>query len=183
VGLQIVRDGVLRLDARGPDGLVDRKAPGRPSSRLHAAQRQALAAMVESSPMPAVHGVVRWRLADLAQSIWEEFRIAVSAPTVSRAAAVCGSNNHRTCATAAAVFLLSRRLMSGRRMSDIGQHSGGAPAGKPCHIKGLRLAHGLLTSVMSEQEHGDGRDEAANFTQRHDVARWRAGSGRRLQPG
>ena len=30
VTLQIVRDWVLRFNAHGPDGLIDRKAPGRP---------------------------------------------------------------------------------------------------------------------------------------------------------
>jgi transposase len=29
VGLQIVRDWVLRFNARGPEGLIDRKAPGK----------------------------------------------------------------------------------------------------------------------------------------------------------
>ena len=29
VGLQIVRDWVLRFNAEGPDGLIDRKAPGK----------------------------------------------------------------------------------------------------------------------------------------------------------
>ncbi len=28
VGLQIIRDWVLRFNARGPDGLLDRKSPG-----------------------------------------------------------------------------------------------------------------------------------------------------------
>ena len=83
VGLQIVRDWVVKFNARGPDGLIDRKAPG-PSPRLNAIQRQALAAMVENEPIPAVHGVVRWRLVDLAQWVWEEFHIALSAQTVSR---------------------------------------------------------------------------------------------------
>ena len=31
VGLQIIRDWVLRFNARGPDGLVDGKSPGAPS--------------------------------------------------------------------------------------------------------------------------------------------------------
>lgn len=83
VGPQIVRDWVVRFNAEGPDGLVDRKAPG-PSPRLDEAQRRALAVAVESGPIPAVHGVVRWRLADLAQWVWEECRVAVSAQTVSR---------------------------------------------------------------------------------------------------
>jgi len=31
VGLQIIRDWVLRFNAHGPDGLLDRKPPGQPS--------------------------------------------------------------------------------------------------------------------------------------------------------
>src|SRR5215210_5154117 len=83
VTLQIVRDWVLRFNALGPDGLLDRKAPG-PASRLDDDQRRALASMVESGPIPAIHGVVRWRLKDLAQWIWEEFRISLSETSVSR---------------------------------------------------------------------------------------------------
>jgi len=33
--------------------------------------------IVESGPIPAVHGVVRWRLIDLAQWVFEEFRISI----------------------------------------------------------------------------------------------------------
>lgn len=83
VGLQIVRDWVVRFNAHGPAGLVDRKAPG-PTPRLNQEQRQALVALVENGPMPAVHGVVRWRLADLAHWVWEEWRIVVSPQTLSR---------------------------------------------------------------------------------------------------
>ena len=83
VGLQIIRDWVLRFNALGPDGLLDRKPPGQPS-KLNDGQRQAVAQMVESGPIPAVHGVVRWRLADLVQWVWEEFRIAISPQTLSR---------------------------------------------------------------------------------------------------
>ena len=83
VGLQIIRDWVLRFNARGPDGLLDGKAPGRPS-KLNDAQREAIARMIESGPIPAIHGVVRWRLVDLAQWILEEFRISVAKQTLSR---------------------------------------------------------------------------------------------------
>jgi transposase len=83
VGLQIVRDWVLRFNARGPDGLLDGKSPGQPA-KLNDVQRQALARMVESGPMPAVHGVVRWRLIDLAQWVFEEFRITIAKQTLSR---------------------------------------------------------------------------------------------------
>jgi transposase len=71
VGLQIIRDWVLRFNARGPDGLLDGKAPGRPC-KLDDGQRQAIVRMIESGPIPAIHGVVRWRLIDLAQWIFEE---------------------------------------------------------------------------------------------------------------
>ena len=83
VGLQIIRDWVLRFNAEGPSGLVDRKAPGN-SPKLNEAQRQALSAIVESGPIPAIHGVVRWRLKDLVQWIFEEFRISLDESTVSR---------------------------------------------------------------------------------------------------
>jgi transposase len=83
VTLQIVRDWVVKFNGSGPDGLIDRKAPGQPS-RLSDAHRAALAAMVESGPIPAVHGVVRWRLVDLCQWLFGEFRITVSTQTLSR---------------------------------------------------------------------------------------------------
>ncbi len=83
VGLQTVRDWVLRFNADGPEGLIDPKGSGRPP-KLNQGQRRALARVVESGPIPAVHGVVRWRLADLVQWVWEEFRIRISVQTLSR---------------------------------------------------------------------------------------------------
>ena len=83
VGLQVIRDWVLRFNADGPNGLIDRKASG-PSPKLNNEQRRALARVVENGPIPAIHGVVRWRLKDLAQWIWEEFRIALDETTVGR---------------------------------------------------------------------------------------------------
>ena len=81
VGLQTIRDWVLRFNAHGPAGLIDGKAPGN-TSKLDDAQRQALAAIVERGPIPAIHEVVRWRLADLAHWIWEEFGVSLSETTV-----------------------------------------------------------------------------------------------------
>jgi len=83
VTLQIVRDWVLRFNALGPEGLVDRKAPGQPSL-LNDEQRAALVDIVEEGPTPAIHGVVRWRIVDLCQWLFETFRICVSETTVSR---------------------------------------------------------------------------------------------------
>jgi putative transposase len=83
VGLQTVRDWVLAFNAEGPPGLVDGKAPGnRPL--LNDAQRHALMQIVEAGPLPAVHGVVRWRLIDMMQWVFDEFSIRVSKPTLSR---------------------------------------------------------------------------------------------------
>jgi len=83
VGLQTVRDWVLAFNAEGPVGLVDGKAPGN-APLLNDERRQALRAIVESGPIPAVHGVVRWRLIDLAQWVFEEFCISISKQTLSR---------------------------------------------------------------------------------------------------
>jgi transposase len=83
VTVQIVRDWVIKFNAQGPDGLIDRKAPGQ-RPRLNDAHRSALAAVIESGPMPAVHGVVRWRIVDLCQWLFEEFRVTVSKQTLSR---------------------------------------------------------------------------------------------------
>jgi len=65
----------LRFNARGPDALVNGKSPGQPS-KLNDLQRQAIADMIERGPIPAPHGVVRWRLIDLAQWIFEEVALA-----------------------------------------------------------------------------------------------------------
>jgi len=83
VTLQIVRDWVIRFNARGPEGLRTRKAPG-PPAILSDAHRRQLAAMIEAGPILAVHGVVRWRLIDLMQWLWEEYRVSISKQTLSR---------------------------------------------------------------------------------------------------
>src|SRR5450830_1462179 len=83
VGLQIIRDWVLRFNARGPDGLIDGKSPGQ-LSKLNDVEGQTIARMIESGPIPATHGVVRWRLIDLAQWIFEEFRVTIAKQTLSR---------------------------------------------------------------------------------------------------
>jgi transposase len=83
VTLQIVRDWVVKFNASGPDGLVDRKAPGQPS-RLNDTHRSALAAIIESGPIPAIHGIVRWRIIDLCQWMFDEYDISIAKPTLSR---------------------------------------------------------------------------------------------------
>ena len=81
--MQIVRDWVVRFNARGADGLLDGKAPGK-RCVLDDAQRRALVEIVESGPIPAIHGVVRWRLIDLVQWLHEEFAVSLDETTVGR---------------------------------------------------------------------------------------------------
>ena len=83
VTLQIVRDWVMKFNADGPEWPLDRKTPGQPS-RLNGAHRAALAAILASGPIPAVHGVVRWRIVDLRQWMFEEFRVVVARQILSR---------------------------------------------------------------------------------------------------
>ena len=83
VTLQIVRDWVLRFNARGPDGILTGRAPGA-VPRLNDQHREALQAIIDQGPIPAIHGVVRWRLVDLVQWLWEEFRVSISKQTLSR---------------------------------------------------------------------------------------------------
>ena len=82
VTVQIVRDWVVKFNAHGPAGLIDRKAPGRPS-RLTGEHRTALAGLIEAGPMPALHEVARWRLVDLAQWLLETIRVTVAKQTLS----------------------------------------------------------------------------------------------------
>ncbi|HBG98754.1 MAG TPA: hypothetical protein DDY29_08535 [Rhodobacteraceae bacterium] len=83
VGLQVVRDWVLRFNTDGPAGLIDRKARGA-EPKLTPDQMQALVDRLEQGPIPAIHGVVRWRLVDLAAWVHEAFGVTLSAAAMSR---------------------------------------------------------------------------------------------------
>lgn len=83
VTLQIVCDWVLKFNTHNPDGLLNRKAPGQPP-RLKDEHLTAFTRMIESGPIPAIRGVVRWRLVDLCQWVFEEFHIHVAPQTMSR---------------------------------------------------------------------------------------------------
>ena len=83
VTVQIIRDWVIRFNADGPEGLKNRWSSG-PQPKLTAEHRQALVEMVERGPVPAVHGVVRWRRCDLAQELYEMFGVSVEESTIGR---------------------------------------------------------------------------------------------------
>jgi transposase len=61
---QTLRDWVIRFNEQGPDGLINIQSPGAPP-KLGDTHRAFLARIVEEGPIPAVHGVVRWRACDL----------------------------------------------------------------------------------------------------------------------
>ena len=81
---QTLRDWVIRFNEQGPDGLINIPSPGVPP-KLGKKHRAFLARLVEEGPIPAVHGVVRWRACDLIMRLHEELGISVSDDTIYRA--------------------------------------------------------------------------------------------------
>src|SRR5271163_3325630 len=75
---QTLRDWV------GSDGLINIPSPGVPP-KLGKKHRAFLVRLVEGGPIPAVHGVVRWRACDLIMRLHEEFGLSVSDDTIYRA--------------------------------------------------------------------------------------------------
>jgi len=81
---QTLRDWVIRFNEQGPDGLINNCSPGAPG-KLTKKHKAFLARLVEEGPIPAIHGVVRWRACDLIMRLHEEFGLSVSDDTVYRA--------------------------------------------------------------------------------------------------
>lgn len=79
---QTLRDWVLRFNAEGPDGLLDRPRSGMPRW-LNDAQMRELAEIVETGPDPAADGVTRWRRVDLQRVIEERFDVVYSERAIS----------------------------------------------------------------------------------------------------
>src|SRR6516165_6113927 len=75
---------IERFNERGPDGLINKSAPGAPG-KLTKKHKAFLVGLVEEGPIPAIHGVVRWRACDLIMCLHEEFGLSVSDDTVYRA--------------------------------------------------------------------------------------------------
>jgi len=80
---QTLRDWVHRYNAEGLEGLYDRKPPGA-RSRLTAEQTAALVDMIETGPDPDVHGVVRWRRADLRDELQRQFGVELHERSVGK---------------------------------------------------------------------------------------------------
>jgi transposase len=80
---QTLRHWVLRFNADGPEGLLDRWSPG-PARRLSDDQLRELAGIVETGPDMQTDGVVRWRRVDLQAVIKEYFGVDYGARWVSQ---------------------------------------------------------------------------------------------------
>ena len=81
---QTLRDWVIRFNEQGPDDLINIPSPGAPP-KLDEEHKAFLARIVEEGPIPAVHGVVRWRACDLIMRLHEKFGLSVSDDTIYRA--------------------------------------------------------------------------------------------------
>ncbi len=80
---QTLRDWVIRFNAEGAEGLIDKTSPGRPP-KLTPAQKQELRQVVEEGPEKHVPHLVRWRRADLAAVARERFAVDCHATTIGR---------------------------------------------------------------------------------------------------
>jgi transposase len=86
---QTLRDWVHRYNAEGIAGLRERRTTGN-KSPLGPEAKQALAALVEAGPDPAVNKVVRWRRVDLQEELAARFGIHVHERTVGKYLAALG---------------------------------------------------------------------------------------------
>src|SRR4029453_15703720 len=75
---------VMPFNEQGAGGLINIPSPGMPP-KLKAMHKAFLARIVEEGPIPAIHGVVRWRGGDLIMRLYEEFGLSVSDDTIYRA--------------------------------------------------------------------------------------------------
>ena len=80
---QTLRDWVVRFNAEGPDGLIDRTSPGRPP-KLTPAQKEEVRQLVEDVPGQHDADLVRWRRADLAVVVKERFAVDYHETTIGR---------------------------------------------------------------------------------------------------
>ncbi len=86
LAIAAVLDGASREEAATIGGM-DRQTLrdwGVPP-KLNSRHKAFLARIVEEGPIPAIHGVVRWRACDLIMRLYEEFGLSVSDDTIYRA--------------------------------------------------------------------------------------------------
>jgi transposase len=86
---QTLRDWVHHYNAEGLAGLRERRTSGH-KSPLGSREKEALSALVEAGPDPAVHKVVRWRRVDLQKELKVRFGVTVHERTVGKYLAALG---------------------------------------------------------------------------------------------
>ena len=82
-GHQTLRDWVHRLNAEGPEGLLDHRSEGL-KPQLTPAQMGEFSQIVETGPDPKTGGVVRWRRIDLKAAIARRFGVSYHERTISK---------------------------------------------------------------------------------------------------
>ena len=80
---QTLRDWVHAFNERGPEGLINAKAPGA-KPKLTAEQKAEFSQIVEAGPDIEKDGVVRWRCVDLKQIIKQRFDVELDEVSVGR---------------------------------------------------------------------------------------------------
>ena len=83
MGPQRLRDWAHRLNAAGPDGLIDRKPAGA-MRRLSPEREAELATLIEAGPDVARDRVVRWRCVDPRELILTRWNIACHERTIGK---------------------------------------------------------------------------------------------------
>jgi len=97
VGLerQALRDGVVRFNAEGLAGLVDRPHAGRPE-RLSEAEQAVLVARILRGPDPGRGGPADWTLRDLVELIEQRFGKTLTIGAMSRLVRPLGLSKQKT---------------------------------------------------------------------------------------
>ena len=80
---QTLRDWIHRYNAKGVEGLVSRRSPGR-TRALSSLQRDQLRDLVLAGPDPEINGVVRWRCVDLKAEVERRFGVKAHGHTIAR---------------------------------------------------------------------------------------------------
>jgi transposase len=78
------RDDRRHGSSNAPEGLINKPSPGAPG-KLSDEHKAYLTCLIEEGPIPAIHGVVRWRACDLIMQLHEKFGLSVSDDTIYRA--------------------------------------------------------------------------------------------------
>jgi hypothetical protein len=117
--------------------------------------RAALMRMIESGPIPGVHGVARWRLVDLCQWVFEEFRVHVAPRTMGRELHAMG---HRKLSARPRHFMPRPKERS-RILKNFPCSPGGRHAGERCRSR----QEDETKSATRTSSRGAGRGEARIF--------------------